>query len=131
MSGELNLSTLLASMSPELIPDEYVFVTTKINDENKVSFPYLMEFHEKEGATFIVKKTIAEQSNFEFSYPCRLITLNIYSSLEAVGFLAEITRALASEKISVNAVSAFYHDHIFVPTEKAERALEILQSFSK
>jgi hypothetical protein len=28
----------------------------------------------------------------------------------------------------VNAVSAFYHDHLFVPDHRAEEALRLLQS---
>ncbi|RVD48425.1 ACT domain-containing protein, partial [Mesorhizobium sp. M2D.F.Ca.ET.140.01.1.1] len=56
----------------------------------------------------------------------RMITLNIHSSLEAVGFLAAITTRLAAAGMSVNPVSAFYHDHLFVPAERAEEAMAIL-----
>ena len=38
----------------------------------------------------------------------------------------EITR-LAAAGISVNAVSAFHHDHLFVPEDRAEEALRLLQ----
>jgi hypothetical protein len=44
-----------------------------------------------------------------------------------VGFLAAITASLAEAGISVNAVSAFYHDHLFVPVERAEDAKLLLQ----
>jgi hypothetical protein len=50
--------------------------------------------------------------------------------LEAVGFLAAVLPALAREGISTNVVSAFYHDHLFVPAAQAQHALSILQSLS-
>jgi hypothetical protein len=56
-----------------------------------------------------------------------MITLSIHSDLEAVGFLAAITTALAAIDIPVNAVSAYYHDHTFVPYEHHDDALECLR----
>jgi hypothetical protein len=56
-----------------------------------------------------------------------MITLSIHSDLEAVGFLAAITTALAAIDIPVNAVSAYFHDHIFVPYERREDAMECLR----
>ena len=40
---------------------------------------------EAEGRTFVIPKSIAENHGFEFEYPCRMITLQIHSSLSAVG----------------------------------------------
>jgi YidC/Oxa1 family membrane protein insertase len=47
----------------------------------------------------------------------------------SVGFLAPIMTRLAEAGISVNPVSAFYHDHLFVPWDKRNEAMEILESF--
>jgi hypothetical protein len=58
-----------------------------------------------------------------------MITLTIHSDLQAVGFLAPIMTRLAEAGISVNPVSAFYHDHLFVPWDKRNEAMEILESF--
>jgi hypothetical protein len=55
-----------------------------------------------------------------------MVTLTVHSALEAVGFVAAITTRLAAAGISVNAVSAFFHDHLFVPAERAEVTVEIL-----
>jgi hypothetical protein len=59
-------------------------------------------------------------------FPCRMVTLTVHSALAAVGFLAATTTHLAAAGISVNAVSAFFHDYLFVPAERAEEAVEIL-----
>ena len=59
----------------------------------------------------------------------RLITLTVHSSLEAVGLTAIVTNKLAEHEISANVVAAYYHDHIFVPCEKAGKAMEVLREF--
>jgi hypothetical protein len=50
----------------------------------------------------------------------------VHSPLQAIGFLAAVSAALTEAGIPCNAVSAFYHDHIFVPADWASRALEVL-----
>jgi hypothetical protein len=60
-----------------------------------------------------------------------MITLEIHSSLEAVGFLAAITARLAEAGMGVNPVSAFHHDHLFVPAERAAEALRILEAVAR
>lgn len=130
MSGELDLSTLISSMEPVLHDEEYVFCSVSSDQEKKVSASCVMKFLEKEGMTLILKRADADREGVRFVYPCKMITLNIHSSLEAVGFLAAITKHLASAGISVNAVSAFYHDHIFVPTDKAKLTLNLLTELS-
>ena len=37
---------------------------------------------------------------------------------------------MAALGIAVNPVSGFYHDHLFVPEDRAEEALAVLQSFT-
>ena len=55
-----------------------------------------------------------------------MITLSAYSGLHAVGLLAAIAGKLASAGISLNVVSAFHHDHLFVPTDRAGEAMALL-----
>ena len=74
----------------------------------------------------------AEEHKIPYEFPSRMITLNVHSSLDAVGFLAKITNALAEEgNMGVNPVSGFYHDHLFVPETRADDAMKILQSLTK
>jgi len=55
-----------------------------------------------------------------------MIALSIRSSLHAVGFLAASTTRLAAAGISISAISAYYRDHLFVPSGDAERAMRLL-----
>jgi hypothetical protein len=57
-----------------------------------------------------------------------LSALTILASLNAVGVLAAVSAVLADAGIPCNAVSAFHHDHLFVPRESAQRALELLMA---
>ena len=61
--------------------------------------------------------------------PFALISLTVHSDLHAVGLLAKITNALAKEGISVNAFSAYYHDHLFVPFARKDDAMAALTDF--
>jgi hypothetical protein len=55
------------------------------------------------------------------------ITLSVYSDLHAVGLTAAVAAALASEGISCNVVAALRHDHLFVPVDRADDALTVLE----
>jgi hypothetical protein len=124
MSGIKDLDVLLKSMKPELIEGEYVFCTVQSLGDLKP----LMTFKEKEGLTLILRKQDADQNNISYQSTWAMITLTVHSNLEAVGFLAKITEKLAQAGISVNAVSAYYHDHLFVPKNRALEAIEILKT---
>jgi len=131
MTGEKNLNTLIQSMQPKLIEEEYVFCSVPVEEFASLNINPVCLFREEEGITLIVSKQQAELANLDYEYVCRMITLVVHSSLEAVGFLATITNKLAENNISANAVSAYYHDHLLVPANKAEQAMHILTSMSK
>ncbi|TIM80682.1 MAG: ACT domain-containing protein, partial [Mesorhizobium sp.] len=81
--------------------------------------------------TMIALEEKAEAAGLEIVFRCRMVTLNIHSSLEAVGFLAAITMRLAAVGVGVNPVSAFYHDHLFVPADRAVEAMAILTKLAE
>lgn len=130
MTGETNLSALIAAMEPVLGDETYVFATLPVDAPTPAGLTPLMTFREREGLTLIVTQTEAAQAGLDAVFPCRRITLNIHSSLEAVGFLAALLPALAAEGMGVNPVSGFFHDHLFVPADRAEDALRVLRTLS-
>jgi hypothetical protein len=89
-----------------------------------------MTFCEEEGTTLVLDRAAAEAAGCGGAFPARMVTLRIHSSLEAVGFLARITARLAGAGISVNPVSAFFHDHLFVPEDRAEETVALLRGLS-
>ncbi len=127
MSGETNLQSLLANMQPDLLEGEFVFCSVSPKAFDQLRIHPIGYLREAEGITLIVERSIADDEGLDYEFVSRMITLNIHSSLEAVGFLAAITSKLAGAGISVNTVSAFYHDHLFVPTDRARAAMRLLE----
>ena len=60
-----------------------------------------------------------------------MITLNVHSALDAVGFLARVTTRLASLGMGVNPVAGYFHDHLFVPVDRAEEAMTALHEMAR
>ena len=128
-TGESDLLTLIAQMSPSLDDQIWAFVSVGEVSSEYVAEHALATFRETEGTTLIVPWERAEEFDI-CSEPMARITLNIHSSLEAVGLTAAVSQALASEAISANVVAGFYHDHIFVPQTGGERAVACLTLLS-
>lgn len=123
--GEMDLDRLIISMEPFLHPHTYVFATVDLNKNCEHLLPVL-QFRENEGKSLILTRETALGEGIEFEFVCRMITLNVHSALEAVGFLARITQRLAGLNMGVNPVSGFYHDHLFIPEDRAEDAMNEL-----
>lgn len=131
MSGEKKLKVLLKNMEPVLNSGDYVFCRVenfkKIADLDKVLF----FFRETEAVTIVLEKTTADEWKLGYTYISSWITLNIHSSLEAVGLTAAFANALKHENISCNVVAAYFHDHIFVAKQDAQKAMEALYNLSE
>ena len=130
MSGELNLQALFKFLTAKLHDGVYVFITIQ-SDQVPAGIKPRMRFEEAEGMTLIMLRDEAEAHGFEYEFPCRMITLDVHSSLEAVGFIAYIATQLAKHDMGVNPVSGFYHDHLFVPDGREADALRILQTIAE
>lgn len=131
MSGETDLAILLASMKPELLETDYVFVSlVEKHYEACALYQAKAMFIEDEGMTLVVPLTIAQQHDLSFSGVFNCITLTVHSSLEAVGLTAAFANKLKEQGLSANVIAGFYHDHIFVQKEKAQKALIALESFA-
>lgn len=133
MVGEQNLSVLISSMSPSLNQGHFVFCT--LND-NRLSTKLISNqefkglFVENEGVTFIIDEHTADKYDIDYDSLYSCITLNVHSSLDAVGLTAAVSMSLAEKGISANVVAAYYHDHIFVAAKHAQQAMHTLQALA-
>lgn len=130
MSGEKDLDILLGSMDPELDKEEYVFCTTHKNFAGVIEWNPWAMIREKEAVTVILSKESADANALAYESIFKCITLNIHSSLDAVGLTAAVSSTLARSKISANIVAAYFHDHIFIQKEKADMAISLLRELS-
>ena len=130
MAGEKDLENLLRSMSPVLIKGDYVFCTVKDSRYGDYAETQpIASFTEAEGLTLVLLKDTAESVGLTYEGVFKCITLGIHSSLEAVGLTAAVTGKLAAHGITANVIAAYFHDHIFVQSELAERAIGILLEY--
>ena len=129
MSGETNLARLLQSMTPRLNPGQYVFCCVPTEHDCSGLQP-IASLRETEGLSLVLPREVADAHGLHYDYVSAWITLEVHSSLAAVGLTASFSAALAQAGISCNVVAGFHHDHIFVPSERAEQALSTLRALS-
>ena len=118
-----DVEPLIAAMEPCLDPQTYAFTTADIAVENAVA-----TIAEPEGITSVVR---LEDAGDGATFVCRRIQLGLATELDVVGFLARITAELAAAGIAVNPMAGYHHDHLFVPSTRAEEALALLESLSE
>jgi uncharacterized protein len=120
-----SLDEILREMNPRLHDGEFVFCTAAIPIDDAVA-----TFREDEGLTVVLARERADELSLPYSFVAAWITLTVHSDLEAVGFLAAVSRALADAGVSCNVFSALMHDHLFVPYAKRNEAMAALSSLS-
>ena len=131
MKAELELATLLGCMRPVEQEGEFVFCPVEGNAAEFLHLEPLAIIREQEGLTLILPAEIAKHNQLSASNSFKQITLTIHSSLDAVGLTAAVSAKLAACGISANLISAYYHDHIFVPVEKSTQAMLALLELSR
>ncbi|MFT5139701.1 MAG: hypothetical protein ACI9H8_000014 [Lysobacterales bacterium] len=131
MAGLENIHQLLSEMAPVMGPQEYIFATFPgANYADLASLSPVASFLEDEGLSLVIERSVAENAQIPFNSVFKKISLQVHSSLDAVGLTAAISSVLAKQGISANIIAAFYHDHVFVPSARAQEALDILKGLS-
>lgn len=130
--GETNLAKMLATMSPVLLDERFVFLSqprAAYGDYSELD--PVASMSEPEGLTLVVPKAKADAAGFSSDSVFKCISLQVHSSLDAIGLTAAFSRQLGEYGISANVIAGFYHDHIFVNETDAEQAVSALQELSK
>jgi hypothetical protein len=131
MSGISDLSLMLSALSACLDPREFVFCSVPdLRLEQCSAFEPIATCQENEGLSIVVPRDIAEREGLAFEGVFRRISLDVHSSLEAVGLTAALSAALAERGISANIIAGFYHDHILVPAGRADEALAAVEALA-
>jgi hypothetical protein len=120
---------MIENMTPVLQPGTFVFCSMIDNAASqKVRANAAGFFVEDEGVSLILRRSEADRLGLSYDGPMKQITLMVFSSLTGVGLTAAVTKSLAREKIPANVVAAVHHDHVFVPEDQADKAMEILRN---
>lgn len=132
MTGERNLQKLLQDMSPELVSGEFVFCSfadSRYGDHKNLQ-PFA-SVAESEGLTLVVTKSRADEHGLDYDSIFRCISLKVHSSLDAVGLTAAFSGKLGEHGISANVIAGYYHDHIFVQRDFAEKAIAAIEELTR
>jgi ribosomal-protein-alanine N-acetyltransferase len=113
-------------LEPQLHPGEVVFIQLETVGDMPLD-EVICFLRESEGVTAILRREIADRLSLTYKFVAAWITLNVYSSLEAVGLTARFSTALARNDIPANVVAGYHHDHIFVPVRDGQRAHDLLK----
>lgn len=116
----------MSHLNPKLHEGTYVFTSVPI-DTDINSLTVVASMHEAEGLTVVLPEQQAIHQGFPIQFRCSWITLGMESALESVGLTAAFARALSDKSISCNVVAGTYHDHLFVPLDRADDALQCLR----
>lgn len=120
---------MIANMTPELRVGRFIFVTIDEPDlAQSLSAEAISIFREDEGISMILPVDLAEKHRLNTDHNMACITLTVYSSLEGVGLTSAVASALGQHNIPCNMVAAFHHDHVFVPFDMCDQAMEVLTS---
>ena len=125
MTRDLNI--LLTHMQPELNPGCYAFVSLPFGMEVDPAL-IVASIRESEGLSVILPEKIALELGLSVAFTAAWITLTVHSDLAAVGLTAAFSQVLAQSGISCNVVAGVHHDHLFVPVEQAQEAMDVLHT---
>jgi len=111
-----------------LRPETYEFRTLPLGEAVPDGVLPFATVREDEGLTVIVERRPSSEGADGDAF--RAITLGVHSSLNAVGFIAAVSRALADAGIPANAIAGYHHDHVLVTAARAERAMTVLRDLA-
>lgn len=126
-AGIIDINRLLRELSPKLHNETYVFVSLPSVPEGGVESNQVFSIiSEDEGKTLILTRAEANRRTLPYQGEFSRITLLVHSALHAVGLTAAVSTRLAEERIPANIVAGYYHDHVFVPSDRAGDAMAAL-----
>ena len=125
-----DLNELLGSMSPRLNEGVYVFASVS-KETDTASLDPIATFRENEGISLVVDESHLDGTEVDVSFRAAWITLEVNSDLNAIGLTAAVASALAKSEISCNVVAGANHDHLFVPLERAQDAMDALNELQE
>jgi hypothetical protein len=125
-----DLGTLLRTLAPALHPGTFAFATVPGADAI-VPAGAVATIREDAGLSVVMELDALRAAGLEPAFPCAWITLSVHSDLAAVGLTAAVADALGRAGIACNVVAGARHDHLFVPVDAAERALEVLRALQQ
>ncbi len=123
--GETDLDKMLATLRVERRPGVFAIVAVKIPTPGLLAAAHGM-VKEGELTTLVLPVEAAERAGLTVELEMAWLSLTVQSSLEAVGLTAAFAATLGEVGIPCNVLAGYHHDHILVPVERAQDAIDAL-----
>ena len=118
---------MLATLEVERRPGTFTYVTGEWPSLSAAAHASVVE---AEGLTLVVPVEAAEAAGAPVVFRGAWLTLTVWSSLDAVGLTAAFSRALGDRGIPCNVLAGYHHDHILVPVDRVDDAIDALRSLA-
>jgi uncharacterized protein len=128
VSGETDLSMMLASLRIER--REHPVTVVHLPEPVGLGQGVMALIEEDEGTTAVVTLAEAERRGWPIGFRAAWLTVTVHSALEAVGLTAALADVLAARGIACNVLAGYFHDHLLVPLERADEAVESLEALA-
>ncbi len=126
MSGEMDLAKMLATLKVLRRPGSFTMVS--VPEPVPLGDGIEMVLNESEGVTVVATRAEADRRGWPIDFEAAWLTIEVHSSLEAVGLTRALSAALGDAGISCNVVAGFFHDHLLVPFDRADEAVAALEA---
>lgn len=108
-----------------------VFVYCSLRDRAQLAgVEPIASVREREGWSVIVPEGTATERGWPALLRVAWIEFGLTTGLAEIGITARAARCLADAGIACNVVAGAYHDHLFVPVERADAALAQLRALA-
>lgn len=94
--------------------------------ERAAELPARALIAEDEATTVVLRREDADAAGLAYELVAAWITLTAETSLEDVGVTAAFSAKLAAAGIPCNVLAGVHHDHLLVPADRADEAVEAL-----
>ena len=117
-------------MDPQVVPGIFVFATVSQIESVPDDVGVYSTVSEAEGLSVVIAYDDAHR--FGLTEPVKLgwITLTVNSSLVGVGLTAAVSGVLAEHGIACNVIAGHHHDHLLVPVDEVDAAIQLLKTLA-
>lgn len=135
-TGETDLERIMASLSVSRRSGRFHVVSVAADDATGLTVGSGIEALIREPEVFGETVTVvcdaatATRNGWSSAITAAWLTLDVHTSMEAIGLTAAISKALGAARIPCNVLAGSHHDHILVPVDDADRAIDVLQSLA-
>jgi hypothetical protein len=122
--GETDLEAMLSGLTVSRRPGTFVVAT--VHGPASLGDGVHAVISESEGTTVVAEFAAAARNGWTPDFEFAWLTLDVHSSLDAVGLTAAVSRTLAERGIACNVLAGAFHDHLLVPVARADDAIAAL-----